>query len=90
MTNEEAHAFLEKQQSKMKTYRHFYTEEAIETNALAIAAIKKQIPKKPVPSVLYDAKFWCVCGFGIKRQYEDTMFKIQYCPWCGQRLDWSE
>lgn len=56
----------------------------------AIIALEKHIPKKPVPSVLYDAKFWCVCGFGIKQQYEDTMFKIQYCPWCGQRLNWSE
>lgn len=103
MTNEEALAFLEKQQSKMTTYRHFYTEEAIETNALAIAAIKKQIPallikevKKDYPAIMTTMycpnckhKYWEIYVTPELWKRESCR-KIPYCVECGQKLMWED
>ena len=58
---------------------------------VAIQALEKQIPKKPMIS--YDERVkenWCSCsvctfGFGWKRTIH-----YKYCPDCGQKLDWSE
>ena len=85
LTVEEAHAYLEKQQTKMTTYRHFYTEEAIEANGLAILALEKQIPKRPIvvsqeESIL---RTWrCpTCGsYNIEKRCDD----------CGQLLKWGD
>ena len=52
---------------------------------LAINALEKQIPKKP----MFNGKNWyrCVNGCEIhKKQFE----KDWYCPKCGQKLDWSD
>ena len=58
---------------------------------MAINALEKQIPKKPMIS--YDERVkenWCSCGvcafgFGWKRTIH-----YKYCPNCGQKLDWSD
>lgn len=56
----------------------------------AIAALEKQIPKKPIK--LEDGYYYCEhCG-----EYKSLMFfggskkRFAYCPICGQALDWSE
>lgn len=88
MTNKEAHGILEKKQSKMTTYRQFYTEEAIEANGLAILALEKQIPKKPTE---YDSvpHGRCPSCHNAVRMYCDDP-KNKYCIWCGQAIDWSK
>ena len=58
---------------------------------MAINALERQIPKKPMIS--YDERVkenWCSCGvcafgFGWKRAVH-----YKYCPDCGQKLDWSD
>lgn len=58
---------------------------------IAINALEKQIPKKPMIS--YDKRVkenWCscsVCAFGFG--WERTIH-FKYCPDCGQKLDWSD
>ena len=52
---------------------------------MAIKALEKQIPKKP----MFNGTNWyrCVNGCEIhKKQFE----KDWYCPKCGQKLDWSD
>ena len=53
---------------------------------MAINALEKQIPKKPIS---YDdcEQFFirCTCG-----KCTDTRFFHGYCTWCGQKLDWSD
>ena len=51
---------------------------------VAIKALEKQIPKKP----MFNGKNWyrCVNGCEIhKKQFE----KDWYCPKCGQKLNWE-
>ena len=68
-----------------------FTEDDYKANEMAIQALEKQIPKKPMIS--YDERVkenWCSCsvcafGFGWKRTIH-----YKYCPDCGQKLDWSE
>lgn len=53
---------------------------------LAIKALEKQIPKKPVYGT---ANIKCPsCGATLLYYFHS--FKIDYCDECGQRLDWSE
>ena len=57
-----------------------------ETIKLAIEALEKQVPKKPIYG---DANTRCPnCGEVLL--YFANVFKICYCDECGQRLDWSE
>ena len=53
---------------------------------LAIKALEKQIPKKPV----YGAANIKCPNCGATLLYYFPSFKINYCDECGQRLDWSE
>ena len=53
---------------------------------LAIKALEKQIPKKPV----YGAANIKCPNCGATLLYYFHSFKIDYCNECGQRLDWSE
>ena len=47
----------------------------------AIEALEKQIPKK----LKDDGWLYCpICGWDV------LMDKFDYCPDCGQALDWSE
>ena len=62
-----------------------------EASRMAINALEKQIPKKPMIS--YDERVkenWCSCGvcaFGLG--WKRTIH-YKYCPDCGQKLDWSD
>lgn len=61
---------------------------------LAIKALEKQIPKKPLlegdgyydGEMVYDIWRCPNCG----RAYEVDSDDYDYCPNCGQRIDWSE
>lgn len=51
---------------------------------VAISALKKQLPKKPV--MTEDKQFaLCPCCNG-----KGLLDKQMYCDCCGQRLDWSD
>lgn len=58
-----------------------------EMKKIAVAAMKKQIPKRPVTYTPTNRADCPVCGEtvrGIDKPYG------KYCGWCGQRLDWSD
>lgn len=68
------------------------SEENIEAKKMAVAAMKKQIPQRLVEH--FTGNEWeckCpVCG-GITNTPKEVIEEcIQYCGWCGQRLDWSD
>lgn len=67
-----------------------YEQEQVESLKTAIFALKKQIPRKPMPSekqhVRYAMCFTCPsCG----RDFSGTGI-ADYCYHCGQALDWSD
>ena len=61
---------------------------------MAIKALEKQIPKKPDLEgdgyadghLVYDTWICPCCEKGYEVDYEE----YDYCPNCGQALDWSE
>ena len=61
---------------------------------MAIAALEKQIPKKPTyegdgywnGQLVYDT--W-ICP-NCEKRYEVDCDNYDYCPDCGQAIDWSE
>ena len=66
-----------------------FTEDDYKANEMAINALEKQIPMKPVKSekqvVMYVNTYYCpICNLGI------TGTNIaKWCYHCGQKLDWS-
>lgn len=68
------------------------SEENIKAKKMAVAAMKKQIPQRPVEH--FTGNEWeckCpVCGGITDTPTEVIEECIQYCGWCGQRLDWSD
>ena len=65
-----------------------------EENLIAIQALGKQIPKKPTyegdgyadDHLVYDT--WiCPC---CETRYEVDYEEYDYCPHCGQKIDWSD
>lgn len=69
-----------------------FTEDDYKANDMAIKALEKQIPKKPM--MAYDDKVdsnWCscpICANGIG--WEIHARKIKFCLECGQRLDFGD
>ncbi len=66
-----------------------YRPEEVETAKLAISALEKQIPKKPV---LYgdseDGKLLCPnCDEDL---WEVKECGFNACPYCSQAIDWSD
>jgi hypothetical protein len=67
----------------------------VEARNMAIKALEKQMPKKPTyegdgyapdGTLVYDT--WiCPC---CDKRYEVYYDDYDYCPNCGQKLDWSE
>lgn len=55
-------------------------------------AVEKQKPKKPIDR--FTGNEWTcecpVCRGITDMPYEVDVRCIQYCGWCGQRLDWEE
>ena len=93
MTNEKVHKFLEVKQREMTQNRHLYNEQAIEINGLAIEALEKQIPKKPIKHYFLDR--YCVADYYYQcPTFCNVIFQLSntysFCPNCGQALDWSD
>ena len=71
-------------------------EELIEAMKIAIQALEKQIPKKPIRHTAWE-NFKCpACGSAEIVQYDteyreyDKDCKFEYCSDCGQKLDWGD
>ena len=84
MTNLEALEILsidEDMQKKLPNLKEVY--------AVAVKAIKKQIPQKPVyPDEDYGTFKCPACGGLIYT--EDRLETHRFCLLCGQALDWNE
>lgn len=89
MTYEEALVYIENTQRTMTKNRGRFASEYIEANGMAILALEKQIPKKPVNC------FRCcpICGSDNIEIWQEGGYdytRFNYCPECGQALDWGE
>lgn len=78
MTNEEAKALFEEDLKDGKC-----SNDCPECNAreMAIYALEKQIPKKPI---INERKIQCINGHNQPTQH------YKYCPMCGQLMDWGD
>ena len=63
-------------------------EATITALTMAVEALEKQIPKKPVNYDSVPHSRCPVCNNAVK-VFEDA-HKHHYCLYCGQRLDWEE
>ena len=94
MTIREALGWAEDKQRILTQYRYRFTALDIEQNGICIEALEKQIPKKPIyqgdgyydGELVYDTWFCPNCDAG----YEVGTDEYNYCPNCGQAIDWSE
>ena len=71
-----------------------FTEDDYKANEIAIQALGKQIPKNPIyegdgysPDETFVFDIW-ICPSCCKR-YEVDYDDYDYCPNCGQKIDWS-
>ena len=79
MTNEEAIERLK----EGEPFSEIYNKDWEEAKYLAIKALKKQIPKKPLKD---NGDFICPsCS-----TYYNMLHGYDCCTQCGQRLDWGE
>ena len=76
-------------------YAQGTTGEHIKSIEIAIQALEKQIPKKPTyegdgyapdGSFVWDEWLCPWCGKRYEVDYDD----YDYCPNCGQKIDWSD
>ena len=88
MTEREAITKLKRKAYRTTCYGNKVLEH--EENLVAIEALEKQIPKKPIKSenqvVRYVNTYYCpICELGI------TGTNIaKWCYHCGQKIDWSD
>ena len=64
------------------------TNEDVELAGIAIEALEKQIPKKPLAGIDFmgnEFRICCECSTIVK----DGKWEVKYCPDCGQAIDWS-
>lgn len=57
---------------------------------MALKALEKQIPKKPIERFTGN-EYVCECPIchGLTDTPKEVVIQsIQYCSWCGQKLDW--
>lgn len=90
MTEQEAIMIIENERPSCGKKIEFTEEEKYEAYSMAIRALEKQIPKKPIKSkkqvVRYVNTYCCpICnlkftGTGIAK----------WCYHCGQKLDWGD
>lgn len=65
------------------------TNEDVELAGIAIEALEKQILKKPLAGIDFmgnEFRICCKCSAIVK----DGEWRANYCPDCGQAIDWSE
>lgn len=93
---EEREAIARIKASRDYRYSHYaHTDDDGKAFDMAIKALEKQTPKKPTyegdgyapdGTLVYDT--WiCPC---CNKRYEVDYDDYDYCPDCGQKLDWSE
>ena len=70
-----------------KNSEHKFTEDDYKANEMAIQALEKQIPKKPI---FYAHDYYgSVCNSLVgNNEFEWKRFK--YCDTCGKKLDWGD
>ena len=56
---------------------------------MAIDALEKQEPKKPIGDLHSVPHYRCSACHGAVKLYE-TSNTFPYCHWCGQALDWED
>lgn len=99
MTNEEAIRCLKEDKALYETSICYAGDgtpdgEMLESLDMAISAIEKQIPKKPDlegdgyadGAMVYDTWHCPSCDTAYEVDIED----FDYCPHCGQRINWGE
>lgn len=90
MTYQEAHEHLENLQREMTNHRFAYSNELINANGMAILAIEKQIPKKPIHK---RKNYYCpICkedGWVLWDDVKPNAFN-NFCGRCGQAIDWGD
>ena len=94
MTNEEAVKAIKSMYRVRVEYdadEHMYVEATDKTKSaldMAVNALEKQIPKKPMHDFsFYDIAKCPCCGGYI---WMDGTTKYPFCWHCGQAIDWSE
>ena len=93
MTDSEAVKRLHRYAYRTTCYDNIVVEH--EENLIAIQALAKQISKKPIyegdgyaPDGSFVFDIW-ICPCCCKR-YEVDYDDYDYCPNCGQKIDWSD
>ena len=77
-----------------KNSEHKFAEDDYKANEIAIQALEKQIPKKATLEgdeysdghLVYDTWICPLC----EKRYEVDYDDYDYCPYCGQKIDWSD
>lgn len=92
---EEREAIARIKASRDYRYSHYvYTDDDGKAFDMAIKALEKQIPKKPDiegdgndpdGNLVYDTWICPTCGVSYEIDYD----KYDYCPSCGQKIDWE-
>ena len=93
MTDSEAKAILERDLNCLKQNKAL--PDSIEAMDMAIKALEKQIAKKPY--IQQDNRNndclecpFCDSFIGYECDCRDEHYQIDYCPNCGQAIDWSD
>lgn len=56
---------------------------------MAIVALEKQIPKKPIKTIEHNIGYY-ECPYCENKIGTDIMtYQSNHCSYCGQRLDWE-
>ena len=93
MTIDEAIKRLDRNAYRTTCYGNRVVEH--EENLIAIQALEKQIPKKPTyegdgyapdGTFVWDERICPCCETRYEVDYDD----YDYCPHCGQKIDWSD
>lgn len=87
MTSKEALLDIKKRNEALKKEEHFHIGET--TMNIIEQLVERDTPKKPKESNLYgDIKHTCsVCNSILTIP---VLKEINFCPKCGQRIDWSK
>lgn len=86
MTNDEAIGFLHDIQTDVVYNVTSGEKEALE---MAIQALEKQIPKKPI-HITRNEHSTRIIGYGCPACHKDVIGSGFYCWSCGQAIDWSD
>lgn len=96
MTNEEALNTLKDCVQYAEVAKFNYMTANVDAIKVAIEALEKQIPKQVIFEYggyadgfpVYDVAYCPLCNCSFED--DDANWEIDYCPHCGQRLDWNE